>query len=101
MTDYAAEMDRICSAAQARMDAGQPPLRVIGAHFPMAQASAGNLPWMTEDEATRLAALRHLASRNGGADAAAARIAARIVHRKAQKLSMSPVTCTESGGIST
>lgn len=103
MTHYAAEMDRICSAAQARMDAGEPQRRHIPLAYtpPPGDSSLGNLPWMTEDEAAHLAELRLMVICEDSAWAAASRITARIVHRKAQKLSMSGATCSENGGIST
>lgn len=98
MSDHIGEMDRIIETAQARMDAGEPARRHIPLAYtpPPGDSSMGTLPWMTEDESSRLAALRHLASRNGATEAAA-RIAAKLMRRKAEKTYTSGVTCTESG----
>lgn len=103
MTDHIGEMDRILSTAQARMDADEPAKRDLLSRMayppPPGDGYLGNLPWLTEDEAARLAALRHLASRQGSMDEAAARIAAKIMRRKAQKLNTSGETCAQSGGV--
>ena len=103
MTSQSIEMDRILSAAQARMDAGEPACRHIPLAYtpPPGDSSLGNLPWMTEEESDRLAILRRLAVQNDGAEAAQIRIRAKVMLRKTRNLYTSDATCIETAGEST